>query len=381
MSLRALIPDRLFDGDILREGVAVLVDDAIVGVAAIADLPADVVRERVPGLLAPGFVDVQVNGGGGVLFNDDPSPETIAAIAAAHRRFGTTALLPTVITDTPEVMQAALSAVRAAIAAGAPGVIGVHVEGPFLNPARKGVHDPHLMRAPDETDFAALTGPGLGAVVVTLAPECVAEGVVARLAEAGIRVAAGHTEATAERLAAARAEGLTGYTHLFNAMPPLAGRAPGPVGAALSERETFCGLIVDLHHVSAASLKAAIAAKGFDRCMLVTDAMAARGSDLREFMLQGRRIIRADGRLTTEDGTLAGSDLDMAAAVRNAVRALGLPLGEALAMASRTPAGWLGLGDRIGRIAPGFRADLVALDDDLRAKATWIGGQHEDCAA
>jgi N-acetylglucosamine-6-phosphate deacetylase len=236
------------------------------------------------------------------------------------------------------------------------------------------------MRAPDETDFAALTGPGLGAVVVTLAPECVAEGVVARLAEAGIRVAAGHTEATAERLAAARAEGLTGYTHLFNAMPPLAGRAPGPVGAALSERETFCGLIVDLHHVSAASLKAAIAAKGFDRCMLVTDAMAATGSDLREFMLQGRRIIRADGRLTTEDGTLAGSDLDMAAAVRNAVRALGVPLGEALAMASRTPAEWLGLGDRIGRIAPGFRADLVALDDDLRAKATWIGGQREDCA-
>jgi N-acetylglucosamine-6-phosphate deacetylase len=379
MSGLTLIPDRLFDGDRIAEGLAVTVAHGrVTWVGPAAALATGAPRERVPGLLAPGFVDVQVNGGGGVLLNDAPTRETMATIARAHRRFGTTALLPTLITDAREVMAAALQAARAAAASRIPGVIGVHIEGPFLNPARKGVHDPALMRAPDEEDLALLTAGGAGVVVVTLAPEQTAPGVVARLAAASVRVAAGHTEASPERLEAARAEGLSGYTHLFNAMPPFAGRAPGPVGAALSERDTWCGLIVDLHHVAPAALKAAIAAKGVARAMLVTDAMSTVGTDVSEFRLQGRRILRAGGRLTTEDGTLAGSDLDMASAVRNAVAALDVPLEDALAMASRTPAEWLGLGDRMGRIAPGYRADFVALDADLTARATWIGGLREE---
>ncbi|MFD1332481.1 amidohydrolase family protein, partial [Methylopila musalis] len=193
----------------------------------------------------------------------------------------------------------------------------------------------------------------------------------------GVRVAAGHTEADAARLAEARAHGLSGYTHLFNAMPPLQGRAPGPVGAALSERDTFCGLIADLHHVAPESLKAAILAKGRDRAALVTDAMSTVGTEMDGFTLQGRRILRGGGRLVTEDGVLAGSDLDMATAVRNAVQALKVPLEDALVMASLTPARWLGLDDRIGRIAPGFRADFVLLDEGLTARATWIGGARE----
>jgi N-acetylglucosamine-6-phosphate deacetylase len=375
VSRRALVPDRLFDGAAFQEAVGVLVEGGrILGVMPLAELPADVPEERCAGLLAPGFVDVQVNGGGGVLLNDDPSPAAMAAIAAAHRRFGTTGLLPTLITDRRETMAAALAATRAALAAKTPGVLGIHLEGPFLNPARKGAHDPALMRAPEEEDFALLTAGGAGAVVVTLAPERVGPGAIARLCAAGVRVAAGHTEAAPERLAEARREGLTGYTHLFNAMPPLAGRAPGPVGAALSERETFCGLIADLRHVAPEALRAAIAAKGADRAMLVSDAMSTVGTELTEFRLQGRRILRADGRLTTEDGVLAGSDLDMASAVRNAVRALGAPLGDALRMASLTPATWLGLDHEIGRVTPNFRADFVALDDDLRVTAAWIGG-------
>ncbi|GLK68365.1 N-acetylglucosamine-6-phosphate deacetylase [Hansschlegelia plantiphila] len=380
MSRFVLHPERLFDGERFRDDAAVLVEAGrVVAVGPAADMPSDAPVTRAPGLLAPGFVDVQVNGGGGVLLNDDPSSAGVARIAAAHRRFGATALLPTLITDTHDTMAAALSAVRAAIDAGVPGVIGVHIEGPFLNPARKGVHDPALMRAPDEADLALLTSSGPGVVMLTLAPERVAKGVIARLADAGVRVAAGHTEATVEDLDGARAEGLSGYTHLFNAMPPLGGRAPGPVGAALSERETFCGLIVDLHHVAPASARAAIAAKGAARMMLVTDAMSTVGSDVTEFRLQGRRILRSSGRLTTEDGTLAGSDLDMASAVRNTVEALGVPLADALAMASLTPATFLGLDREMGRVAAGYRADFVALDGGLRATATWIGGVFETC--
>ena len=379
MTRLALLPDRLFDGESFHEATAALVEGGrIVGLAGAGELPSDIAVQRVEGLLAPGFIDVQVNGGGGLLLNDDPTPATMATIARAHRRFGTTGLLPTLITDGPAVMAAAVRAATEAIAAEAPGVLGLHVEGPFLHPLRKGVHDAAMMRAPDDHDLATLSHPTGGVTVVTLAPERVSPLAIRRLAAAGVRVAAGHTEATAADLAEARAAGLSGYTHLFNAMPPLQGRAPGPVGAALSERDTFCGLIADLHHVAPEALRTAIAAKGRDRALLVTDAMSTIGTDMTEFRLQGRRILRAGGRLTTEDGTLAGADLDMATAVRNCVDALGLPLADALVMASRTPAVWLGLGDSLGRIAPGFRADLVALDAGLRVRATWIAGAYEE---
>ncbi|MFJ5489241.1 N-acetylglucosamine-6-phosphate deacetylase [Hansschlegelia beijingensis] len=311
MRLTALLPDRLFDGEGFRDGCALLIaGERIAGVTPASEVPSDASVEIVPGLLAPGFIDVQVNGGGGVLLNDDPSPAAMATIAAAHRRYGTTGLLPTLITDAREKMAAALRAAEAAIAAKTPGVLGVHLEGPFLNPARKGVHDPAFMRAPDEADIALLTSAAAGVILVTLAPERVPAGSISRLSSAGLRISAGHTEATAEELERALAEGLTGYTHLFNAMPPMAGRAPGPVGAALSERSTFCGVIADLHHVAAPSLRAAMAAKGPEQTMLVTDAMSTVGAEMTEFILQGRRILRAGGRLTTEDGTLAGSDLD-----------------------------------------------------------------------
>lgn len=378
MSLVALVPDRLFDGEAFRTGVAVLLEGGwIVDVVARSRIPTAADVEIVEGLLAPGFVDVQVNGGGGVLLNDEPTVEGIRAIARAHRRFGTTGLLPTLITDTHAKMAAAIRAIQAALKAGAPGVLGVHIEGPFLNPARKGVHDPRLMRAPDEADLAVLTEGGAGVVVVTLAPERVASEAVARLTAAGVRVAAGHTAATAAELDAARGAGLSGYTHLFNAMPPLQGREPGPVGSALSERETFCGLIADMHHVSAQALRAAILAKGRDRAMLVTDAMPTVGTDLAAFELQGRNVFRGGGRLTTEDGTLAGSDLDMATAVRNTVDVLSVPLEDALVMASRTPATWLGLDRELGRVAAGFRADLVQLDGGVNVCSTWIAGQRE----
>jgi N-acetylglucosamine-6-phosphate deacetylase len=371
----ALAGARVFDGVRLIDDHAVVVDGArIEGNVAGRDLPAGIVTHAVTGLLAPGFIDVQVNGGGGVLFNAQRTADGIAAIGAAHRRYGTTGFLPTLITDTREHMAEAVAATRAAIERGIPGVLGVHLEGPFLNPERKGVHDPALMRPMDEADIAIAASLGVGRMLVTLAPERVSTDVIERLTRAGVVVSAGHTTANYETIVAAFAAGLTGFTHLFNAMPPLSGRAPGPVGAALDNVDAWCGIIVDLHHVSAVSLRVALAAKGWQRMMLVTDAMPSVGSDKSSFDLLGRTITRRDGKLTTDDGTIAGSDLDMAAAVRNTIEHLGMPLEAALHMASRAPAEFLRLGDELGRIAPDYRANLVLLDDDLEVVETWIDG-------
>jgi N-acetylglucosamine-6-phosphate deacetylase len=375
----ALAGARVFDGAHLLDGRAVVIDaDRVVAVVPDRELPAGIRVRWLDGLLAPGFIDVQVNGGGGVLFNDERTVAGIAAIGAAHRRYGTTGFLPTLVTDTREVMAEAVGAANEALRQGVPGVLGIHLEGPFLNPDRKGVHDPRLMRGIEEEDVAIATSLVGGRMLMTIAPEKVPVATVGRLAGAGIHLSAGHTTASYEAMMAAKAAGLTGVTHLFNAMPPLAGREPGVIGAALDDGDLFVGLIVDMHHVSAASLRVAIAAKGWERMMLVTDAMPSVGSDAPSFTMQGRLITRANGRLTTADGTLAGSDLDMASAVRNTVEALGLPLEAALHMASRAPAEFLGLSDRYGRIAAGYQASLVLLDDGLRVRATWIDGVGDD---
>jgi N-acetylglucosamine-6-phosphate deacetylase len=260
-------------------------------------------------------------------------------------------------------------------------VLGIHLEGPYLNPERKGVHDPALMRRIEDEDVALVTSLGRGTTLLTIAPELTTPEVIARIAGAGVRIAAGHTTASYEVMQAARAAGLTGVTHLFNAMPPLMGREPGVIGAALDDGDLWPSLIVDLFHVSAPSLRVALAARGWERTILTTDAMSTVGSDIPGFMLGGRAITRADGRLTTADGTLAGSDLDMATAVRNTVDVLGLPLEAALHMASGAPAGFLGLERELGRIAPGFRASLVLLDDTLHVTGTWIGVANERVAA
>ena len=284
-------------------------------------------RRRVEGLLAPGFIDVQVNGGGGVLFNDERTRQGIAAIGAAHRPFGTTGFLPTFITDTREHMREAIDAARDALAGRAfPACSAFTSRARSSAPSARACTIHACSATWTKTDIALVTSLGAGRTLMTLAPERVPPETIARLAAAGVIISAGHTAASYETVAAARAAGLTGFTHLFNAMPPLAGRAPGPVGAALDDPDAFVGIIADLFHVSAASLRIAIAAHGWQRMVLVTDAMPSVGSDLTEFLIDGNVITRRDGRLTRGDGTIAGSDLDMATAVRNCVNALGLPL-------------------------------------------------------
>jgi N-acetylglucosamine-6-phosphate deacetylase len=328
------------------------------------------------GWLMPGFVDTQVNGGGGVLFNDAPSVEGIRAIGAAHAPFGTTAFLPTLISDDPHRIVAALAAAEAAIEAAVPGVVGVHIEGPFLNVARKGIHDETKFRRLDGDMLAILCAPHRGRVVLTLAPELCDPADVARLIAAGVIVSAGHSDATYAEFGAARAAGMTGVTHLFNAMSPLHHRTPGVVGAALDDQQVYCGLIADGVHVHPATLRIACRARPADRLMLVTDAMPSVGTTDKNFMLQGRAIHVEDGICVNIDGTLAGSDLDMAGAVRTMIAMTGIAPETAAVMAATAPAAFLGLSHERGRIAPGLRADWVRLDRDFQPRGTWIGGMQ-----
>ena len=328
-------------------------------------------------LLVPGFIDTQVNGGGGVLFNDDPSVDAIAAIGRAHRRFGTTGFLPTLISDDLHVVEKAILAVRDAITRGVPGVLGIHVEGPFLNHDRRGVHDASKLRVLDENAVKLLATPHGGVTMVTLAPERTTPEIIRALTAADVIVSAGHTNATYAELQPALDAGVRGFTHLFNAMSQLGNREPGAVGAALAHDGSWLGLIVDGYHVHAETLKIALRAKRHDRFMLVSDGMPSVGADVREFRIQGRVITVDEDRLIDDDGRLAGAHLDMASAVRNTVNQLGVPLADALRMASTNPAEFLKLHETMGRIAVGKRADLLLLNEELQVLRSWIGGQSD----
>jgi N-acetylglucosamine-6-phosphate deacetylase len=373
----AVAATTVFDGVDEHVDSAVLVEGShIVWVGPARDLSPRVRVHTLPGglWLVPGFIDVQVNGGGDVLFNDEPTANGVLRIAAAHRRFGTTTILPTLISDTTEKMRAALDAIRGI--SGIPGIAGVHLEGPFLSPLRPGVHDPETFRPPTTEDLELLTSSKPGVMLVTLAPEQVPPGFIGALVRAGVRVALGHSMATYAQTKGALAEGLTGFTHLFNAMRPLESREPGPIAAALESPSAYFGMIVDGVHVHPAMLRLVLS--GAARPMLVTDAMPPVGGSSKTFALQGRRINVRDAVCTTDDGTLAGSALDMASAVRNSVRLLDVPLTSALRYASVEPARFLGLGDSLGRLAPGYRADMLALDPQaVRVLQTWVGGTSE----
>lgn len=371
----AVAADCIFDGTLVRRDAAVVIEGTrIAAVVLRSELPTSVPVRVLPAgaWLAPGFIDVQVNGGGDVLFNDVPTVEGLRSIAAAHRRFGTTALLPTLISDTPEKMQAALAAVQEIIDE-EPSIIGIHLEGPFLSPEKPGVHDRRYIRRPTEKDAEMLAASRRGIVVVTLAPEEVPNGFIRRLTKAGVRVCLGHSMATYAQTRAGMAEGLSGFTHLFNAMRALAAREGGPIAAALESPDAWFGMIVDGVHVDPAVLRLAL--RGFARPMLVTDAMPPVGGRHSRFTLYGHEIAVDDGRCTRQDGTLAGAMLDMASAVRNCVRLLDAPLETALRFASAHPASFLGLDQALGRLAPGCRADMVAIEPSrVDVLETWTAG-------
>ena len=375
----ALVNGRVLMPDGFADDLAVVIDGpSIVDVVSRKDATGIREHDLQGRILAPGFIDCQVNGGGGVLFNDVPTVETIERIARAHRRFGTTGLMPTLISDDAEVMYRAVRAVSDAIVQRMPGVVGIHLEGPFLAQQRKGIHDSTKFRTPDAADIALIAAKSGGTTLVTVAPEEVSVDIVRDLSARGVIVAAGHTGATYEQIRRSLDAGLRGFTHLFNAMSPLQSREPGVVGAALEDRDSWCGIIVDGHHVHPAALRVALAAKPRGKIFLVTDAMPPVGADQPTFRLNGETITCRDGMCTNSSGTLAGSALDMSLAVRNAVRMLGVDAAEALRMASQYPAEFLGIDKLVGKIMRGLRADLVILNDELVAAGTWIAGDYQD---
>lgn len=375
--ITALSGARIFDGERWHDASALLMGDGrILDIVAQHAVPADAALERVDGgMLVPGFLDAQVNGGGGAALNDSPTAEAMNRIAAAHRPFGTCRLLPTLVTASPEVTAATLAAARGA----GPAIVGLHLEGPHLDPLRQGVHDGRLMRRLGEPDIDRLLALDIGRLLMTVAPEQVDPAQVRRLVDGGVIVSLGHSDATYEQAMAMFDAGATGITHLFNAMSPLQNRAAGLVGAALEAASVWCGIIADGIHVAPAVLRIALRAKRTPgRLFLVTDAMPSVGSAAATFTFGGRTVQRQGNRLTwTSDSgepVLAGAHLDMASAVRLCVDQLEVPLEEALRMAALYPATFLRLDDRHGRLAPGHAADIVHLDAALQVHRTWVGG-------
>jgi len=372
---------RIFDGESWHDAAALVVAGADVAeIVPVTSLPADLPHRKLAGgMLVPGFVDLQVNGGGGILLNDDRTLSGIETICRAHYQFGTTALLPTLITDTPAITQEAIDAGIEAAEAGVPGFLGLHLEGPHLSLARKGAHDPALIRPMDEADLEMLTAARarLPNLLSTVAAETVNPQQIARLADAGIVVSIGHSDAGYETVAAAEAAGASMVTHLFNAQSQLTSREPGVVGAALALGGLDAGLIADGIHIHPVTLAAALRAKaGPGRIFLVTDAMSVIGTDMESITLNGRRITRANGALRLDDGTLAGADLTMIDAVAFIHETIGLSLEEALRMASTYPATALGVTSRHGTLGAGKAADFVHLTDTLAVAGTWIGGEQ-----
>ena len=368
---QAYIAEQLFDGDKVHSDVALIIgnDGCVQSIGG--DAPAE--AERLHGLLVPGLVDVQVNGGGGALFNNEPTLDSLGKMSAAHARFGTTGFMPTLITDEVEVMRLAADAVAAALHESVPGVLGIHFEGPHLSAPKKGTHEERFIRPLNEEELAIYARDDLGLKMVTLAPENVAPEDIHKLVSLGVRVCLGHSNANGATVAAALEAGASGFTHLYNAMSPFHSREPGMVGMALISDDAWCGLIADGHHVCKEAMLLALKAKPRGKIMLVTDAMSLVGSDETSFPLFDRVVTRQGDKLTSTTGELAGSHLDMIGAVRNMHQWCEVELFEALRMASLYPAQFLQA--ELGRIVEGGRADMILVDDRLQVQKTWISGR------
>jgi N-acetylglucosamine-6-phosphate deacetylase len=371
----ALTGCRIFTGTEFLDDHAVLISGRkIEKVVERSEIPqGQNIVDLKGGILAPGFIDVQVNGGGGALLNETPTVETVKRIADAHRKFGTTGLLPTVITDVPEILSQAMNAVQSARKE-LPNVLGLHVEGPFIDVAKKGAHDARFIRPMTSADVAQITAADCGIVMVTVAPNVVEPQFIQELTKAGVLVSLGHSGASFAQANAALTSGASAFTHLFNAMSQMNGREPGMVGAALSDTKSFIGIIADGFHVDDAVLKIALAASSHDRFMLISDAMPSAAGGPRNFSLQARTVNLKDGRLTLPDGTLAGSNLTMDEALRYSVKRLGVSLAHGLRMASLNPARFLRVDHELGRIAAGCLASMVHLDQSLHVQKTWVEG-------
>lgn len=373
MTTLRLHAKRIFDGQNYLDDQVIVITN---GTITAFDSDTSCVDDVLDGLVVPGFIDLQVNGGGGVLFNNSPSVDNLKTIIAAHSQFGTTGMLPTLITDKVEVMTQAADAMASAIAEKVPGILGIHFEGPHLSIAKKGTHAQEYIRPISDEEWAILERKDIGQILVTLAPETVSINDIKRMVSLDIKVCLGHTNADYKTAQAAMDAGADGFTHLFNAMSPIQGREPGVTGCALLNDHASCGIIIDGHHVDYASVKLALKTKPTGKVFLVSDAMSTIGTDQTEFSFFDRTIYLKDGRLTSTTGELAGAALDMAQAVENTHLGLGLPLDESIRMATKYPAKYINQSDVRGELAIEYQADFVVLNDEFKVQSTWIAGQQ-----
>jgi N-acetylglucosamine-6-phosphate deacetylase len=376
----ALVNGQIYTGDeIINDKSVVIADQHIQAIIDPGELTDGTELIDLQGkIIAPGFIDIQVNGGGGALFNDDPSAAAIATIFNAHKRYGTTNFLPTLITTSIEKMEQSIQAVKTCMDNEQYGVLGLHLEGPYLSQEKPGVHDPAYIRPLQEAELNILLGRGQDIIkLLTVAPEKVETHLLQRIVEAGIKVAAGHSNATYEQAKESFGQGVSLLTHLFNAMSLFGSREPGLVGAYLdSNEDVYASVIADGYHVHYGSISICAKLKQ-QRLLLVTDAMPPVGMGDLDFTLGQYHIHTKAGKCTNEAGVLAGSALDMASAVRNCVEHVGIPVEEALRMASTYVADFLGL-THLGKIAPQNQANLVILDQALTVKAVVCNGKYED---
>lgn len=370
-----LIAEQLFDGKTLHENHPISFED---GKIIAFDTIKGAIENKVSGLLTAGFIDTQVNGGGGYLLNQDTNLHTLKAMTNAHAKFGTSSLLPTLITSDVRKIEQTANLISTALAQNTPGIIGVHFEGPHISEPKKGIHSSQQIRSISQQELDIYCRDDLGIKVVTLAPESVDCDIIKTLVASNVHVCLGHSNATFAQTQAALAAGASGFTHLFNAMSALESREPNMVGSALLDEQSWCGLILDGHHVHPSTAKLAYKVKAAHKMMLVTDSMSTIGSEQTHLQFDGHQISLTGDKLTSNTGQLAGSALNMITAVNNAVKMLNIPFIDALKMASLYPAQFLGIADSYGQLAIGSNADLTLIsttNSSPHIVNTWIGGK------
>ncbi len=371
-----LIADQLFDGEQLHQQRPLSIED---GYIRALDTVSGATEVRLKGLLAPGFIDCQVNGGGGLLFNQAPTVTTLQHMVQTHARYGTTSMLPTIISSHYEVALQGATAISQALSSGMPGIIGIHFEGPHLNDVKRGIHNLSVLRPAADHELALYRRKDLGTVLITVAPENFTAEQISVLVKQQVLVSLGHSNATAAQTQAALDAGATGFTHLFNAMSPLTSREPGMTGIALTDLESWCGLIADGHHVHPLCARLALQLKPRGKMLLVTDAMWTPDAPQQEFRFEDHAITLHNKRLQSSTGQLAGAAISMLDAINYSIHVLKVELPEALRMASLYPAQFLGRSAEIGQLKPGCRADLVQLsssmDGTLNLHNTWLRGR------
>ncbi|NOI00309.1 N-acetylglucosamine-6-phosphate deacetylase [Vibrio kanaloae] len=374
----ALSNCKIYTGsDVLTDHAVVIENELIKKVCPISEMPEGIeIRDLNGANLSPGFIDLQLNGCGGVMLNDEITADTMQIMHKANLQSGCTSFLPTLITSSDEDMRAVITAAREYHNQYQNQSLGLHLEGPYLNVAKKGIHNVDHIRKSDSDMIELICENSDLVAKVTLAPELNDPEHIERLHKAGVVVSIGHTNATYAEARQGFESGITFATHLFNAMTPMVGREPGVVGAIYDTPEVYAGIIADGFHVDYANIRIAHKIKG-EKLVLVTDATAPAGANMEYFIFVGKKVYYRDGKCVDENGTLGGSALTMIEAVQNTVEHAGIALDEALRMATLYPATAIGVESKLGRIKKGMVANLAVFDRDFNVKATVVNGQYE----